>query len=296
MLHADIAPPGADRFVERVVGAGRSELLAVARAEAAHRLVVEQHLADRPQCRARRACRSSAGSGRRSCASIRACRRRNRAAPAPRRRPGRDRRCRRGSRTPPARAPCRCGCSHCCGKSSAAGRAGRGRPGASVSTAAVEQPARRHPLDQRVDRGQHDEPAGRGGCQPGQCVDPPADDFAVRRYPVVGQAVPGRKGQGLELGTKEGERRGEPRHPVVVAADMQPLAADQSADRGGVIPLGRAEQGDGARPLAERADKSESVHSRAPFRGRERTRSVSCGEVRCGTWPVEHLPYPDPLP
>src|SRR5689334_25442875 len=51
MLHPDIAPAGADRFVERVVGAGRPELLAVARAEAAHRLVVEQHLADRAQYR-----------------------------------------------------------------------------------------------------------------------------------------------------------------------------------------------------------------------------------------------------
>ena len=51
MLHADIAPSGADRFVERVVGAGGAELFAVARAETAHRLVVEQHLADRTQFR-----------------------------------------------------------------------------------------------------------------------------------------------------------------------------------------------------------------------------------------------------
>ena len=42
MLHADIAPPGADRFVERVVGAGGAELLAVALAEAVDRRVVEQ--------------------------------------------------------------------------------------------------------------------------------------------------------------------------------------------------------------------------------------------------------------
>ena len=44
-----MAPPGADRFVERIVGADRAERLAVARAEALDRGVVEQHLADRPQ-------------------------------------------------------------------------------------------------------------------------------------------------------------------------------------------------------------------------------------------------------
>ena len=51
MLHADIAAPGADQFVERVIGAGGAEFLAVALAEAADRGVVEQHLADRAQHR-----------------------------------------------------------------------------------------------------------------------------------------------------------------------------------------------------------------------------------------------------
>src|SRR5580700_415889 len=49
MLHAGMAPPGADRFVERVVAADRAELLAVARAEAVDRGVVEQDFADRAQ-------------------------------------------------------------------------------------------------------------------------------------------------------------------------------------------------------------------------------------------------------
>src|SRR5579883_2576673 len=49
MLHADIAAPGADRCVKRVVGAGGAEFLAVALAKTAGRGVVEQHLADRAQ-------------------------------------------------------------------------------------------------------------------------------------------------------------------------------------------------------------------------------------------------------
>jgi len=61
VLHAGIAAAGADRFVERVVAAARSELLAIARSEAMDRCVVEQYLADRSQVqfvnRARRALR-----------------------------------------------------------------------------------------------------------------------------------------------------------------------------------------------------------------------------------------------
>src|SRR3984893_18487245 len=51
VLHADIAPAGADRFVEQIIGAGGAELLAIARAKTPDRPVVEQYLADRPQCR-----------------------------------------------------------------------------------------------------------------------------------------------------------------------------------------------------------------------------------------------------
>ena len=51
MLHADIAAPGADRFVERIIGASSPEFLAIALAEAADCRVVEQNLADRAQYR-----------------------------------------------------------------------------------------------------------------------------------------------------------------------------------------------------------------------------------------------------
>ena len=51
VLHADIAPAGTDRLVEQIIGAGGAKLLAVARAEAPDRGVVEQDLVDRTQCR-----------------------------------------------------------------------------------------------------------------------------------------------------------------------------------------------------------------------------------------------------
>ena len=49
VLHAGMPPPGADRLVKRVIAADRAELLAIARAEALDRRIVEQDLADRAQ-------------------------------------------------------------------------------------------------------------------------------------------------------------------------------------------------------------------------------------------------------
>ena len=55
---------------------------------------------------------------------------------------------------------------------------------------------------------------------------------------------------------KKRQRRGEPRHPAVVAADVQPMSLDEGSNRRRVVPLGRPEQGDRARPLAERNGES----------------------------------------
>ena len=59
---------------------------------------------------------------------------------------------------------------------------------------------------------------------------------------------------------KEGEGGGKARQPAVVAADMEPCGSPQAgagagdpADRGGVKALGRAEEGDRARPRGEQA-------------------------------------------
>src|SRR5207247_661637 len=84
----------------------------------------------------------------------------------------------------------------------------------------------------------------------GQRVDAPARNLAIGRYPVIGQAIPRREGQLGKPGVKKSERRGEPRHPPIVAADMQPrpdpALPEQRPDRCRVMPLGRAEQRDGA--------------------------------------------------
>ena len=124
--------------------------------------------------------------------------------------------------------------------------------------AAVEEVPRRHALDQRVDRGQHDQRrVAATGRQPGQGVDAAADDLAIGRHPVVRQTVPGRKGQRVEFRVEEFEGRSKARHPTVVAADMQPgqhmTLGNDIADRRGLVTLRRAVQGDRARPLAQRA-------------------------------------------
>ena len=122
----------------------------------------------------------------------------------------------------------------------------------------VEQMPRRHPLDQRVDCGQHDQRLLFGAArEPRQRIDAAAGDLAIRRHPVIGQTIPGRKGQHIESGIKESERRGEPRHAAIVAADMQPRLtaafAGEAADRRRVMPLGSAEQRHGTGLLGERA-------------------------------------------
>ena len=159
MLHAGMAPPGADRFVERVVGADRAELLAVARAEAADRVVVEQHLADRAQCRPRRASpveRWVSGSKLRRLSSVspKKSSRIGSAAPA-------------GIEIDDAAAHREfAGLAHRIGADIAVVAEKALQPverdaaaGPQRQHAAVEQLARRHALHQRVDRGQHDRAA-----------------------------------------------------------------------------------------------------------------------------------------
>ena len=111
-------------------------------------------------------------------------------------------------------------------------------------------------------------------AQPGQCVDAPADDLAIGRHPVIGQTIPGREGQRLDVGMKKREGGGKARHPPVVAADMQPASrvplGDEPADDRRVVPLGRAEQSD-ARAAARQAQQAEFA---------ERLRHVAGGAQR----------------
>ncbi len=91
----------------------------------------------------------------------------------------------------------------------------------------------------------------------GQGVDATADDFAIGRHPVVGQTVPGRKGQRLDLGMKKGQGRGKAGHAAVVAADVEPASRrtldGEPADDRRVIAFGRSVQRHRARPRGERA-------------------------------------------
>ena len=81
--------------------------------------------------------------------------------------------------------------------------------------------ARRHPLHDGVDRGQHDQRLVAAGKprQPRQRGQPLRQDAAMRRHPVIGLAVPGRKLQHRQIGREEFQRARQLLHPRAVAAD-----------------------------------------------------------------------------
>ena len=81
--------------------------------------------------------------------------------------------------------------------------------------------ARRHALHDGVDRGQHDQRlvAALQTRQPRQRGQPLRQDAAMRRYPVVGLAVPGRKLHDRQIWREEFERPRYLLHAGAVAAD-----------------------------------------------------------------------------
>src|SRR6516225_3997681 len=189
MLHADIAAAGADRLVERVVGAGGAELLAVARAKTADRGIVEQYLANRAQGRLIECAGRALGQGIEAANAFE-----HLAEEIEAQRLGRPRRIEVDDASADgefARFAYRVGADVPIVAEEALQPVEPDPPArAQAQHPTVEDAARGYALDQRVDRGQHDE---RGvtaaGRQPGQGVDAPADDFVVRRDPVVRQAV-----------------------------------------------------------------------------------------------------------
>ncbi len=80
--------------------------------------------------------------------------------------------------------------------------------------------ARRHALHDGVDRGQHDQRLVAAGNprQPRQCGQPLRQDAAMRRHPVVGLAIPGRKLQHRQIGREEFQRPRQLLHPRAVPA------------------------------------------------------------------------------
>ena len=177
MLHPGLAPPGADRFVERVVAADIAEELAVAAAEALDRHVVEQHLADRPQHE------TVEGAGRALAQRIEAAQAFERVAEKIE-----ADRLRRAGRVEIDDAAAHrelAGLAHRVGAEipvvaekalQPVERDASARP--QGQDAPVEEAPRRHPLHQRVDRGQHDQ-------RPRASSPPPASRVSVSMRRLV---------------------------------------------------------------------------------------------------------------
>lgn len=104
--------------------------------------------------------------------------------------------------------------------------------------------ARRHLLEQRVDRRQDQpRPPLAGLDQAGQPIDPAADDIDVGRHAVIGQAVPGRDLHKLDLRREEADRLGQAGHPLVVQRHVQQPGGTASlrdvGEDSGILPFRR---------------------------------------------------------
>lgn len=96
----------------------------------------------------------------------------------------------------------------------------------------------RQALQRTGDGGDDDAAAGGHGRrrQPGQRVDAAGDDLRIRRYPVIGKAVPGRNRHRLDLRREERERLAQPGKTRVVARDVQDRPAGPGPDQAGDQP------------------------------------------------------------
>ena len=104
---------------------------------------------------------------------------------------------------------------------------------------------RRHALDERVGRGDHDARAAMRLGQAGQGDDPPAHHLARGRRPVVGQAVPGRKNDDGKIGRQILEDAAEGAGAALAARDMDDAA------RSGLLRKIEETQGERANPRSE---------------------------------------------
>ncbi len=248
MLHADVAPAGADRLVERIVVGDGAELLAVARPEALDGRIVEQYLVHRLEDDAL----DGAGAAlRQRVEAAQALERIAEKVQAQRRgRAGREEIEDAAAHGEFSRLAHGVGAAITVAIEEADEPVERDAPAApELEHAVAEERARRHALQRGVDRGQHDAAHARRRRpgEAGQRVDAAAHDLGVRRDTVVRQAVPGRQRDHLEPRLEKGERRGCARHAPVVAADMQQRAQGahgELAQHEGVMAFGRAGDGD----------------------------------------------------
>ena len=197
------ASPVAHVAVQRHARQVALEARAVAAAEVADRVRREAELARRQQLERAPAARSSAACRGRSCGCCRSAGRTGRCAAAPRCPSGTRRTASRGSRTRPAPPPAARWRSR--PRSGARGTP-RGRasaPTASVKRVAVDEAARRQPL-QRGRQVGDDEPAAEAG-QARERPQPLRDDVRVRRELVVGQGLVVR--EGVSTGSAGGAKK-----------------------------------------------------------------------------------------
>ena len=237
MLEAAIATAGTDRLVERIVGADGAEQLAIPGPEAFDRAGVEQDFADRPQDEA---LQPGAAELR---IRIEAADRFERVAEQI------EPQGLLGSRWKQIDDAAAQGVfarlAHRIGADIAVMGEERGElvelefpADLRRETRRREHAARRHTLQDRIDRGHDDATTSRRRSRREICqrVDSPADDLRHRRHPVIGQAVPGREFQRLNLRREEGQRLDELRGAAGLARDMQDVAprAGQGGERASV--------------------------------------------------------------
>ena len=219
------------------------------------------------------------------------------------RRPDKDRRCRRAPRIRPVRAPSWCGNSRCFGRSSAADRAGCGRPGPSVSTRpsnslrggtrctsaltvvsrTMSPPSCSSPIEGEgfLERGAFRQ-AG-SACRCG--------GWRFRRSERRGHRAgdPRRERSASRFWMKKGEGGGEARHPPVIAADMQPRPAPLSASS---VPIVAASWPSGAPNSAtargcrasDRPNSARAVTSGAAGSGRRAASGSPRYHIRAAGW------------
>ena len=214
-----VAMAGADRDIERVLGRGIAEELAVGGAEAGDRGLVEEDLADRAQRQRLQRLATALRAGVEAAQALDLVAEEVEADGVRfTRRVEVDDAAAHGVF---ARLHDGTGAVVAIGFEEARQRLGRdlAAPGQRHGRAREDR-ARRHLLHERVHRGQQDAWPRGGFQQPGQRRDPLGHHLGVGRDAVIGQAVPGREDQHLDIGGEEAERIRQPRHPGAVAADV----------------------------------------------------------------------------
>ena len=164
-------------------------------------------------------------------------------------------------------------------------------PGAADERLPRQRLARRHALQDGVDGGEQHRRllAALDAGEPRQRRHALRHHAGMRRHAVVGQAIPGRKFQHLDVGREEGERARQRRHARAVAADHH--EADRRRARRRRRPRGRDRRAPGLRrrrrrrqAVSGRPGASRSAGDRAWIRTARATASSRRGPSSAASW------------